>query len=52
MSSYNYCRRRIDKDDGQYIYCGKKIVRVNALDWCPECRKRLPFWPTDAVQGE
>lgn len=25
--------------------CGEKISRENALNWCDDCRKSLPFWP-------
>jgi hypothetical protein len=36
----NYCRREIAGKP-----CGRAIARANALDWCPECRSRLPLWP-------
>ena len=46
--SINYCRRKVTKD-GKEDYCCKPIkTRAgNALQWCDECRARLPFWPAD-----
>ena len=40
-----YCRRTITKH-GREDVCGNRIVKVNPLDWCEDCRARLPFWPT------
>lgn len=41
--SANYCRRESCKTPG-----GARIDKANALDWFADCRKSLPFWPTDA----
>jgi len=47
-----YCRREI----GTYSnavgrtdtrLCMRRVSRVNPLNWCDECRKRLPLWPAD-----
>lgn len=43
----NFCRREIQKGDEPVKYCDKAVRRVNALDWCQDCRDaRLPIWPT------
>ena len=54
-----YCRREItliaksaDKTTEIVVPCGKKIAKVNALDWCDDCRtERLPMWPADDAQS-
>jgi len=43
----NFCRREIQEDGEPVKTCDKAIRRVNALDWCQDCRARLPFWPAD-----
>jgi len=41
-----YCRRTTEQADGTERICNKRIDRVNAMNWCAECRKEhLPFWP-------
>ena len=53
-----YCRREItliaksaEKTTEIVVPCGKKIAKVNANDWCPDCiNERLPFWPADDAQ--
>ena len=42
-----YCRRNKSVDGEKFNPCGKKIKKANALNWCPDCRKNLPFWPVD-----
>lgn len=44
-----YCRREITQDDNGSKPCGLFIEEVNALQWCNECRKRLPFWPEEEL---
>ena len=38
-----YCRKSKTKE-GKDDFCGQKITKANVLNWCEECRKRLPFW--------
>lgn len=45
MTTLNYCRRETDGKP-----CGLAIDAANALGWCPSCRERLPFWPTDTKE--
>ena len=44
-SRYVLCRRDLADIGATPVYCAKPIKRQNVLDWCPDCRKRLPFWP-------
>lgn len=48
----NFCRREIQKDGEPVKTCDKAIRRVNPLDWCQDCRARLPFWPTGDAPAE
>ena len=43
----NYCRREKSSDGVKFSPCGEKIEKTNALNWCQDCRKNLPFWPRD-----
>ncbi len=49
---FKYCRREVVtvQPSGSWTvaHCGQAIARANALNWCPECRLRLPLWPTSA----
>lgn len=31
--------------------CGLPVENADGCGWCPECRKRLPLWPTDSAPG-
>lgn len=49
----NYCRRETYNERGDVAkVCMKPITKVNALNWCQECRERLPLWPRDEVKEE
>ncbi len=43
MADIKYCRREIVEGSP----CMKKITTPNALNWCADCRARLPLWPAD-----
>lgn len=47
MSETKYCRREIEARKLTSLYCMNPIETLNALDWCNDCRKRLPLWPKD-----
>lgn len=34
---------------GEHNYCAKSIKKANGLDWCDECLKRIPIWPSGEV---
>jgi hypothetical protein len=40
------CRRDVGPI-GELRYCGKSIGKRNRLNWCEECRARLPYWPVE-----
>lgn len=46
MSAPTCCRRETCKTPG-----GARIDKANPLNWCPDCRRSLPFWPTDADES-
>lgn len=31
---------------GTIEYCSKTIKTSNGLNWCDDCLKRLPIWPS------
>lgn len=42
---YTLCRRDRAELGQQHDYCCKSIKTKNALNWCDDCRARLPMWP-------
>ena len=44
------CRRDLSDFGAAPRYCSKSIKSRNALNWCPDCRERLPIWPTEALK--
>lgn len=44
------CRRELQDFGELKKFCSKPISRANDLDWCDECRSRLPFWPLDRCE--
>lgn len=44
-AKYKLCRREVETAPSGF--CARPIQTPSALSWCDECRKRLPFWPTD-----
>lgn len=47
------CRRDRAEIGQPKLLCCKPITRRNTLDWCEQCRARLPLWPQlDRVEGE
>jgi hypothetical protein len=46
-TTFKLCRREpIEKENSPVKFCAKPIDKPNANNWCAECRKRLPYWPT------
>lgn len=45
------CRRDSAEIGHPPKFCCKPITdfKNNALEWCRECRKNLPFWPVEQV---
>ena len=48
MSDYILCRRNLADIGAHPNYCCKPINKQNPMDWCEECRVRLPIWPQEA----
>ena len=46
MSKYVLCRRSLNDFGEPMRYCAKSIRTAHPLNWCDECLKKLPYWPT------
>ena len=51
MVKYVLCRRDIGPI-GVKEYCAKDITFHNGLDWCADCLKRMPIWPTGDIDEQ
>jgi hypothetical protein len=48
---YILCRRDIGTI-GVRDYCARPLSKVNPLNWCDDCLKRLPIWASDYIADD
>lgn len=52
MSRYVLCRRDRADFGAAPVYCCAPIKTPNVLNWCDDCRARLPLWPASDLMSE
>jgi hypothetical protein len=46
------CRRDSSETGAEPKFCARPISKPNDLNWCAECRKRLPLWPDNLTHDQ
>ena len=45
MTQFILCRKTVNDIGEPTKYCSRPIEKQNHLDYCEECRRRIPIWP-------